>query len=151
MSNAIASNKKAFVDYAVLESFECGIELKGSEVKSLRMHKVNLDDSFARVDAGEIFLYNAHISPYAEASYLNVEPMRVRKLLLHRNQINKLAGRMSQRGLTLIPLKMYFNLRGLAKVELALCKGKKHYDKRQDLKRKDEIREVRRAMKNRRR
>ncbi|MDD2688998.1 MAG: SsrA-binding protein SmpB [Candidatus Omnitrophica bacterium] len=147
----IATNRKAYRDYIVLESFECGIELKGSEVKSLRQGKVNLNDSFARLEKNEIILYNTYISPYEEASYLNVEPVRQRKLLLHRNQIRKIIGELTQRGFTLIPLKVYFNDRGFAKIELALCKGKRLYDKREDIKRREMDMEMRRAMKARRR
>ncbi|MFA5200277.1 MAG: SsrA-binding protein SmpB [Candidatus Omnitrophota bacterium] len=146
----IATNRKAYRDYEVLESLETGIELKGSEVKSLRQKKINLDDSFARFEANEIFLYNAHISHYTEASYLNVDPDRPRKLLLHKNQIQRIIGKLTQKGLTLIPLKVYFNTRGFVKVELALCKGKKLYDKRQSIKQRETDREVRRAIKNRR-
>jgi len=147
----IATNRKAYRDYIVLESFECGIELKGSEVKSLRQGKVNLNDSFARLEKNEIILYNTYISPYEEASYLNVEPVRQRKLLLHRNQIRKITGELTQRGFTLIPLKVYFNDRGFAKIELALCKGKRLYDKREDIKRREMDMEMRRALKARRR
>jgi len=146
----IATNRKAYRDYEVLESLEAGIELKGSEVKSLRQKKINLDDSFARFEANEVFLYNAHISHYTEASYLNVDPDRPRKLLLHKNQIQRIIGKLSQKGLTLIPLKVYFNTRGFVKVELALCKGKRLYDKRQSIKQRETDREVRRAIKNRR-
>ncbi|OGX45928.1 MAG: SsrA-binding protein [Omnitrophica WOR_2 bacterium RIFCSPLOWO2_12_FULL_51_8] len=150
MSNIAATNRKAHRDYAVLETFECGIELKGSEVKSVRQGRVNLGDSFARIEGGQAILYNAHISPYAEASYLNVEPLRERRLLLHKRQINKLAGQLAQRGLTLIPLKVYFNKRGFVKLELGLCKGKKLYDRREDIKRREADLEVRRALKRRR-
>jgi SsrA-binding protein len=142
----IATNRKAYRDYEVLESLEAGIELKGSEVKSLRQKKINLDDSFARFEANEVFLYNAHISHYTEASYLNVDPDRPRKLLLHKNQIQRIIGKLTQKGLTLIPLKVYFNARGFVKVELALCKGKRLYDKRQSIKQRETDREVRRAM-----
>jgi len=150
MSKVIATNRKAQRDYAVLEAVECGIELKGSEVKSLRAAKIILNDSFARPEGGQIILYNTHISPYSQASYLNVEPARPRRLLLHRNQIRKITGRLTQRGLTLIPLRVYFNDRGFAKVELALCKGKKLYDKREDIKRRETELEMRRVLKSRR-
>ncbi len=150
MSRTGATNRKAFRDYHVLESLECGLELKGSEVKSVRDGKINIDDSFARIEGGEAYLYAAHISPYAEASYLNVEPTRKRKLLLHKHQIVKLAGSLAQKGLTLIPLKVYFNESGYAKLEMGLCKGKKLYDKREDIKRRDVDREMRRAMHRRR-
>ena len=150
MSKIIAANRKAFRDYEVLESFESGIELKGGEVKSLRAGRINMDDSFARAEGNEIFLYNAHISPYEEASYMNVEPMRLRRLLLHKSQIRKLTSQFTQRGLTLVPLKVYFNDRGFVKIELALCKGKKLYDKREDIKRKEIDLQLRRAIKGRR-
>ena len=146
----IATNRKAHRYYAIIETIECGIELKGSEVKSLRDGKINLNDSFARVENNEVVLYNTHISPYIEASYLNVEPARQRKLLLHKKQIVKLAVELTQRGLTLIPLKAYFNERGFAKIELGLGKGKKLYDKREDLKRREAKLEMSRALKRRR-
>jgi len=149
MSSAIATNRKAHRDYEILETFESGIELKGSEVKSIRARKINLDDSFAVASKGEIVLYNAHISPYIEASYLNVEPVRPRKLLLHRKQIDRISGKLAQKGLTLVPLKVYFNDRGFAKIEIAICKGKKLYDKRQDIKRRDQNLDVRRILRNR--
>lgn len=150
MSKIIITNRKAYRDYEVLESVESGIELKGSEVKSLRAGKINLDDSFARAEKEEIFLYNAHISHYAQASYLNVDPDRPRKLLLHKGQIERIIGKLTQKGLTLIPLKIYFNDRGFVKVELALCKGKKLYDKRESIKRRETDREMRRVIKNKR-
>ena len=150
MSKIIATNRKALRDYVVLETVECGIELKGSEVKSLRESEVNLNDSFARIDNNEVILYNTHISPYSQASYLNVEPTRLRRLLLHRNQIRKLIGQVTQKGFTLVPLKIYFNERGFVKLELALCKGKKLYDRREDIKRREIDLEMRRALKSRR-
>ncbi len=150
MSKSILTNRKAYRDYEVLESLECGIELKGSEVKSLRAGKINLNDSFARIEKLEAFLYNAHISHYTEASYLNVETDRTRRLLLHKNQIERIAGKLAQKGLTLIPLKVYFNDRGFVKLELGLCKGKKLYDKRESIKRRETDLYMRRAVKNRR-
>jgi len=147
----VVTNRKALRDYAVLETLECGIELKGSEVKSLRAGKVSLNDSFARIEKDEVILYNTHISPYEQASYLNVEPTRLRKLLLHKNQIRKLIGQVVQKGFTLIPLKVYFSDRGFAKIELALCKGKRLYDRREDIKRREADLDVRRALKSRRR
>ena len=151
MSEAIVTNRKAFKDFDVMETIECGVELKGSEVKSIRDGRINLNDSFARLDKGQFFLYNSHISPYAQASYMNVEPTRVRKLLLHKKQITRLTGQLTQKGLTLVPLKVYFNARGFAKIELALCKGKKLYDKREDLKKRETDLEMRRAIKFKRR
>ena len=150
MSKIVASNHKGYRDYNVIETFECGIELKGSEVKSIRQAKINLNDSFARIDDGQLFLYNTHINPYTEASYMNVEPTRKRRLLLHKNQIEKLESKLTQKGLTLIALKFYFNLRGFVKVEIALCKGKKLYDKRDDIRRRETDIAMRRILKNRR-
>ncbi|MFH0762319.1 MAG: SsrA-binding protein SmpB [Candidatus Omnitrophota bacterium] len=146
----VVTNRKAHRDYAVLEALECGIELRGGEVKSIRAGNINLGDSFARIEKNEVILYNTHISPYAQASYLNEDPVRPRKLLLRRAQIDKLAGKAVQRGSTLVPLKIYFNPRGFVKVELALCKGKKLYDKRHDIKRREADLEMRRALKSRR-
>lgn len=146
----IATNRKAYRDYQILQTLECGIELKGSEVKSLRLGKINLEDSFARVENNGVILYNTHISPYEQASYLNVEPTRPRRLLLHKNQIRKIIGELTQKGFTLVPLKAYFSERGFAKIELALCKGKKLYDRRQDIKRREAELEIRRALKARR-
>lgn len=151
MNKPIASNRKARRDYTILETIECGIELKGSEVKSLRLGKMNLEDGFARIENNEVILYNIHISPYLEASYLNVEPKRPRKLLLRKNQIRKLSGQVTQRGFTLVPLQAYFSDRGFAKIELALARGKKLYDRRQDMKRRETELEMRRALKSRRR
>lgn len=151
MSKVIATNRKAHRDYAVLDTVECGIELKGSEVKSLRAGMVNLEDSFARIEKNEVVLYNTHISPYEQASYLNVEPTRTRRLLLHKNQIRKLAGQITQKGFTLVPLKAYFNERGFVKMELAVCKGKKLYDKRETIKRREAELQMRRALKDKRR
>lgn len=150
MTKYIATNRKAYRDYEIIESLEAGIELKGSEVKSLRDGKINLNDGFARLEQGEIMLYNTHISPYAQASYLNVDPVRPRKLLLHKKQISKLSGGVAQRGFTLVPLKVYFSGRGLVKVELALCRGKKQYDKRSDIKRREENLAMSRILKSRR-
>jgi len=150
MNKLIATNRKAHRDYTILETIECGVELKGSEVKSLRLGKMNLEDSFARIENNEVILYNTHISPYLEASYLNVEPKRPRRLLLRKNQIRKLFGQVAQRGFTLVPLKAYFSDRGFAKIELALCRGKKLYDRRETLKRREIELEMRRAIKSRR-
>ena len=145
-SRSIATNKKAYRDFFLLEKWECGIVLTGGEVKSLRAGEVNFTDSFARVEENEVMLYNLHISPYAQASYLSTEPDRVRKLLLHKKEIQKIIGEVTQKNLTLIPTRIYFNSRGLAKVELAMGKGKKLYDKREDIKRRDIERQLKRAM-----
>ena len=151
MSGAIATNKRAFRDFMIVETLEAGIELKGSEVKSVRDGKVNLSDSFARIEEGQVLLYNTHISPYAQASYLNVDSTRSRRLLLHKKQIRKLDMDLAQKGLTLVPLKMYFNSKGFAKLELALCKGKRSYDHREDIKRREIDRKIRQTMKDRNR
>lgn len=150
MGKTVATNRKAFRDYEILERTECGIELKGSEVKSIRDGTINLEDGFARVEENGIFLYNTHINPYFQASYLNVESARPRRLLLHKGQIAKLSGKLAQRGLTLVPLSVYFNERGFAKLELALCKGKKTYDKRETVKQRETEMAIKRYMKNRR-
>jgi SsrA-binding protein len=150
MSKIIATNRKAYRDYEVLETLECGIELKGSEVKSVRDGKVNLNDSFCRIEAGQVILYNTHISPYAQASYLNVEPTRLRRLLLHKGQIRKLAEKVEQKGFAIIPLKIYFSERGFAKIELALGRGKKLYDRRQDLKDREDALKIKRMLKHKR-
>ncbi|MBI4974886.1 MAG: SsrA-binding protein SmpB [Candidatus Omnitrophica bacterium] len=139
----VATNRQAHYNYTILESFEAGIELKGTEVKSLRAGQTNLKDSFARVDNGEIFLYNMHIAPYEFGNIANVDPIRPRKLLLHKNQIRRLIGDLAAKRLTLIPLKLYFK-HGIAKVELAIAKGKKLYDKRETIRRRETERELRR-------
>ena len=140
-NNTVTTNRRARHDFTILESFEVGIELKGTEVKSLRTHNASLSDSFARVSGGELFLYNMHVTPYEFGSYTNVEPKRKRKLLAHKKQILKLAGHISQKGSTLVPLKVYFK-HGLVKVELAIAKGKRQYDKRQAIKKQEAKREV---------
>ena len=141
----VAANRKARHDYQILETFEAGMILIGSEVKSLREGKVNLKDSYARVDRGEVYLLNAHISPYSAASQFGHEPERPRKLLLHREEIEKLTGKVNERGLTVIPLKIYFR-NGRAKVEIALGRGKRAYDKRETIKRREAQREADRAI-----
>jgi SsrA-binding protein len=147
---AVATNRKAFFDYAIEEKLEAGIVLKGTEVKSIRDGKINLKDSYASVDHGEVVLHNCHISPYSHGNLMNHDPVRPRKLLLHRKEINKLLGKTQQKGLTLVPLRIYFNPRGQAKVEIALAKGKKQYDRREATKEREAGREVERAMKDKR-
>jgi SsrA-binding protein len=147
----IATNRKAFHDYTIEEKFEAGIVLKGTEVKSLREGKVNLRDSYARVDRNEIFLVHCHISPYSHGNIMNHDPLRPRKLLLHRKEINKLLGKTQQKGLTLVPLRIYFSPRGQAKVEIGVAKGKKLYDRREAIKEREAGREMERAMKGARR
>ncbi len=146
----IATNKKAYHDYEIIETYEAGIELKGTEIKSVRNHAVNLKDSFAKVENGEVWLYNMHISPYDYGNIHNHDPRRKRRLLLKKREINRLAGLTSRGGYTLIPLKMY--LKGKwAKIELAVAKGKKKYDKRQAIKEREVRRELDRALKEFRR
>ncbi|CAI7988879.1 SsrA-binding protein [Geodia barretti] len=145
----IAVNRRARREYFIDESFEAGMVLLGSEVKSLRDGRANLADSYARVDKGQLFLVNTHISPYPAANIFNHEPTRPRKLLLHKREISRLMGKVKERGLTLIPLKLYFK-DGRAKVELGLARGKKLYDKRATVKEKMVRREMERSMKSRR-
>lgn len=140
----VADNRKARHDFHIEETFEAGLVLQGTEVKSLRAGKANLRDSFARVDKGEAWVHNMHISPYEQGNIHNHDPKRTRKLLLHKAEINKLIGKVQQKGLTLVPLKLYF-IRGKAKIEIALAKGKKLHDKRQDIAEKDAKREIARA------
>ena len=149
-SSIVTVNRKAYHDYRIQESFEAGIVLKGSEIKSIREGKVNLSDAYARPDNSEIWLYNSHIASYNAASYNTHEPKRPRKLLLHRKEIDILASRVVQKGLTLVPLKLYIK-KGNAKVELGVARGKKIYDKRETIARRDADREIERAMKQRRR
>ncbi len=149
-SSVITVNRKAYHDYHIQESFEAGVVLKGSEIKSIRAGKVNLSDAYARPENGELWLYNSHIASYDAASYNTHEPVRPRKLLLHRKEINILASRVVQKGLTLVPLKLYIK-HGVAKLELGVAKGKKVYDKREAIARRDVEREMERALKHRRR
>jgi SsrA-binding protein len=139
----IATNRKARYNYAIQGIIEAGMELKGTEVKSLRTGQANLADSFARIENGQVFLYNMHIAPYEFGNIANVDPIRPRKLLLHRNEIRRLEGELSAKRLALIPLKLYFK-NGFAKVELGLAKGKKLYDKREAIRRRESERELRR-------
>ena len=137
----IAQNRKAHHDYFFEEIFEAGLVLVGTEVKSLRMGRCSLKESFVRIENGEAFLYNMHIRPYEKGNIFNKDPLRVRKLLLHRFEINKITGKIDQKGYTLVPLKVYFK-GSLVKVEIGLAKGKKLYDKRQDIAKKDARREA---------
>src|SRR5438094_722982 len=145
----IAENRKASHDYHLLETFEAGIVLVGTEVKAIREGRVNLRDSYARLDDGEVYLYNVNISPYSHRGYVDHEPMRRRKLLLHREEIRKLIGKTVERGMTLVPTRLYFK-NGRVKVAVALAKGKKEYDKRETIKRRETDRETRAAIKARR-
>ena len=147
---SIAENRKALHDFHMLETFEAGMVLLGTEVKAIREGRVNLRDSFARVEDGEVYLYNVHISPYSHRGYADHEPLRRRKLLLHRNEILKLVGKTVEKGMTLVPVRMYFK-NGRVKVAVSLAKGKKEYDKRETIKRREVDRETRAAIKERRR
>jgi SsrA-binding protein len=147
-SKTVAQNKKANHDYFIEETFEAGIVLQGTEIKSIRAGRVNLKDSFARIQKGEVFIYNMHISQYEQGNRYNHDPLRTRKLLLHRKQINKLIGETKEQGYSLVPLKMYIK-DGFAKVLLGLGRGKKKYDKREDLKKKEAKREIERVFKAR--
>ena len=144
----VAQNKKARHDYFVLETYEAGIELFGTEVKSIRGGKVNLKDAWCSIDGGEIFVNGMHVSPYEQGNIFNRDPMRVRRLLMHKREIMRLLGTTKQQGLTLIPLSIYF-LNGRAKLEIGLCKGKKNYDKREDMAKRDAKRDIERNMKER--
>ena len=147
----VATHRKARHNYDIIETYETGIELKGMEVKSLRTRGCSIDESFARVENGEVFLYNMHIPEYAQASFFQPDPRRTRKLLLNKKEIKRLIGVTTQRGLTLVPLKLYFNDRGFAKIQLAVGKGRKLYDKRKKIKaeiaKKDAEKEIRRRAK----
>ena len=145
----VTTNRKAYHNYHVGESVEAGIALTGTEIKSIRAGRVNLSDAYVRPEGGELWLLNAHIARYQDSSYLSHEPTRPRKLLLHRKEINTLASKVQERGLTLVPLKLYLKDR-LAKVEVALAKGKKTYDKREAISRRDMEREIDRAFKGQR-
>lgn len=147
-SNTVAQNKKAYHDYFVLETYEAGIELVGTEVKSLRQGKCNLKDAWCNIDNGEIFVNGMHISPYEHGNIFNRDPMRTRKLLMHKKEIMRLFGTTKQDGLTLIPLSVYFK-KGRAKVSVGLCKGKKLYDKRDVAAKKEAQRNIERGMKER--
>ncbi|GIW21322.1 MAG: SsrA-binding protein [Candidatus Sericytochromatia bacterium] len=144
-NRTIVENRKAFHDFFIEEKYQAGIVLKGTEIKSIRMRAVNLKDSFARIENGEVFLYNMHISPYTHGNRFNHEPTRTRKLLLNKKEIRKLIGKTKEKGYSLIPLKLYFS-GDWVKVELALAKGKKEFDKRESIKEKDIKRQIDRAI-----
>lgn len=148
IGKTVAQNKKATHDFSIEETYEAGIVLQGTEIKSVRNGRVNLKDSFARVERGEVFLHNTHISPYEQGNRYNHEPLRTRKLLLHKAEIGKLIGATKEEGYALVPLKMYLK-NGYAKVLIGLGKGKKKYDKREDLKKKEAKREIERAFRER--
>ena len=142
----IANNKKAYHDYFIEETYEAGIALHGTEVKSLRMGKCSIKESFVRIEKGEVFIYGMHVSPYEKVNIFNRDPLRVKKLLLHKGEINKLVGKIAEKGFTLVPLKVYFK-GSLVKVEIGLAKGKKLYDKRADIAKKDMRREAEKEFK----
>jgi SsrA-binding protein len=146
----IAENRKALFDYHILDTFEAGVELLGTEVKAIREGRVNLRDSFGRVEGGEVFLMNVHISPYSHRGYADHEPLRRRKLLLHKQEIKKLVGKTNEKGMTIVPLRLYFK-NGRVKLALGLAKGKKDYDRRETIKRRETDRETRAAVKERQR
>lgn len=148
-AKVIANNKKARHEYFIEETYEAGIALKGTEVKSIRLGKVNLKDGYAEIKNGEVILQNVHISPYEKGNIFNVEPTRPRKLLLHKREIRKLIGYITQKGLTLIPLKLYINDRGLVKLQLAVCKGKKIHDKRDTIAKRDSDRRIQKELRQR--
>lgn len=145
-SRLIANNKKAYHDYFIEDTFEAGISLAGTEVKSLRMGKCSVKESFIRIDNGEVIIYGMHISPYEKGNIFNKDPLRERKLLMHRYEINKLTGKMKEKGMTLVPLKVYFK-GSLVKVEVGLARGKKLYDKREDIAKRDQRREAEKEFK----
>ena len=142
----IANNKKAYHDYFILDNYETGISLAGTEVKSLRMGKCSIKEAFVRIENGEVYIYGMHISPYEKGNIFNKDPLRPRKLLLHRAEINKLLGKTKEKGIAIVPLKVYFK-GSFVKVEIGLAKGKKLYDKRQDIAKKDQQREASRDFK----
>ena len=142
----VANNKKAFHDYFIDETYEAGIVLHGTEVKSMRMGKCSIKESFIRVENGEVFVYGMHVSPYEKGNIFNKDPLRVKKLLMHKYEINRLAGKIEEKGYTLVPLQVYFK-EGKVKVEIGLARGKKLYDKREDIAKKDARREVEREFK----
>lgn len=142
----VANNKKAYHDYFIDEKLECGIELSGTEVKSIRMGKCSVKEAFVRVEKGEVFVYGMHINPYEKGNIFNKDPLRVRKLLLHKTEIHKLEGKIREKGYTLVPLQVYFK-GSLVKVEVGLARGKKMFDKRQDIAKKDQKREIERDYK----
>lgn len=142
----IANNKKAFHDYFIDETYEAGVALHGTEVKSMRMGKCSIKESFIRIENGEVFVYGMHVSPYEKGNIFNKDPLRVKKLLMHKYEINKLAGKIAEKGYTLVPLQVYFK-EGKVKVEVGLARGKKLYDKREDIAKKDVRRETEREFK----
>lgn len=142
----IANNKKAYHDYFIEEKYEAGLELHGTEVKSMRLGKASVKEAFIRIEKGEMYIYGMHVSPYEKGNIFNKDPLRIRKLLLHKYEINKLAGQIAEQGYTIVPLELYFK-DGRAKIQIGLAKGKKLYDKRNDIAKKDQRRETEREFK----
>lgn len=142
----IANNKKAYHDYFIDETYEAGVALHGTEVKSMRMGKCSIKEAFVRIENGEVFVYGMHVSPYEKGNIFNKDPLRVKKLLMHRYEINKLSGKVTEKGYTLVPLQVYFK-EGKVKVEIGLARGKKLYDKREAIAKKDQRRETEREFK----
>ena len=151
VKNLIANNKKAWHDYFIEEKYEAGIVLTGTEIKSIRQGRINLKESYAKVEHGEVFVYSMNISPYDHGNIYNVDPMRPRKLLLNRREIRKIDAALAQQGLTLIPLSLYLNEKGMAKLEIGIARGKKLYDKRESIAKRDAARNIDRMMKTRNR
>jgi len=145
----IANNKKARHDYFIEEVYEAGMVLTGTEIKSLRQGRINLKESYAKIEGNELVIYGMHISPYEQGNRFNVDPLRPRKLLLHKQEIRKLIGYTTQKGLTLVPLQVYLNEKGLAKMEIAVARGKKNYDKREDIQKRDVDRKIQQEIKSR--
>lgn len=146
----VSNNKKARYDYFIDDVYEAGIVLTGTEIKSLRQGKANIKESYAKIENGELIIYGMHISPYEQGNRFNVDPLRPRKLLLHKKEIRKLLGLSTTKGYTLIPLRLYINERGLAKLEIAVARGKKNYDKRESIAKKDALRKIQQAIKKER-
>lgn len=145
----LANNKKAKHDYFIEEVYEAGMALTGTEIKSMRQGKLNLKESYAKIDGNELIIHGMHISPYEQGNRFNVDPLRPRKLLLHKQEIRKLIGYTTQKGLTLVPLNVYLNEKGIAKMEIAVARGKKDYDKREDVAKRDSDRRIQQEIKNR--
>lgn len=145
----VANNKKARHDYFIEETYEAGIALTGTEIKSIRAGKASIKEAYGKIDRGEVFLYGMNVSPYEHGNRFNVDPLRPRRLLLHKREIRKMIGATSEQGLTLVPLRLYINEKGMAKIEIAVARGKKLYDKRDDIAKKDAMRKIDRAIKAR--
>lgn len=143
----LANNKKARHDYFIEEVYEAGMALTGTEIKSMRLGKLNLKESYAKIEGNELIIYGMHISPYEQGNRFNVDPLRPRKLLLHKQEIRKLIGYTTQKGLTIVPLNVYLNEKGIAKMEIAIARGKKNYDKREDIAKRDADRKIQQEMK----